>query len=145
MRNDRIDQLEAEGRARSEQRDAQINDLNSAQAVTDAELSALKTENSSLKAAITKLEDERKSGVLRYWAQIVGGAALGVFVLNQAISPLSNRVDTLLDDNRLTQERQWQINTQSAYDRGMQSCMNERLRDVDKIGSRKWVDIPKGD
>lgn len=125
MTNDRCSQIEAKFEARSANRDAEFavhRDLLTRVAEGHRNL---ETGVEALRDKITAIENRPQPSVFKYWAPSVATAVAiataGIFILNQALMPISERIQAVtvrLDDAKLDRERiegrQFDISTKLA-------------------------------
>jgi hypothetical protein len=149
MANDRISQIEARFQARSDARDDQISHLSTLISRVTESASANSAELSRCRDALEGLRD-RQPGPIQLWGPVlltvsmVAGAL--VFVMNEGKKPIEAEIAQqkqfnadVKGVNSIIAERQWQMNSELQYQKGILEATREQLNDVDKLGSRRWT------
>jgi septal ring factor EnvC (AmiA/AmiB activator) len=134
-----------------EARDGEQAEIRDAIATLDAHQGESERAIARISDQLQSLLDRKPPGVLQLWgptlSTAVALATLFVFVLNQDRKPLESeihRVDRevagLVETMKVFADRQWKTYGQQEYERGRREMQEKRVDDIDKHGSRKWVD-----
>jgi hypothetical protein len=144
MANDRISTLERDLRAKSESRDAEINDLREALAVVTSEQAGLKSSHAELAAVVAQLRDPPGLGAL--WGPAIATAVALAggfgFILNERFNPMKAEVDQAKQDVR---DLSGVYGQQNARVSGLEAQAVELRKDIDMVdqyGSRRWNQGP---